>query len=109
MSTRRIYITCNLTQGSFSGEIIFEVKTAEGATYVGVAPRRDCRSMNGEALTEKDLSREKPTEGKLVARLIGNGGDLARVALPDGEAITLSVKLVSERESEVPCISETGL
>jgi hypothetical protein len=102
MNTRRIFLECQLSQGSFSGEVVFEVNTIDEGKYVGVAPRRDCFSMNGRVFGINELPKnDKTVDGKVATRLVANGGEVARVALPDGETIRVSVALISERESEM--------
>lgn len=103
MNTHRIYLECGLSQGSFSGEAIFVVATTQGE-YIGVAPRRDCRKLNDEPYEVGELPTES-TAGKLAVRLIANGGDIARVALPDGEAVTVAANLITKRESEFADVS----
>lgn len=105
MDTRRIYLACQLMQGSFSGEVIFEVNTLDKDKYVGVAPRRDCVRPDGTPIRPGDLQGDQKIDGKIATRLIGNGGDIARVALPDGEAVKVPVELISERESEIASVS----
>jgi hypothetical protein len=104
MISRRIYLACQLTQGSFSGEIIFEVETLDKGRYVGVAPRRDCVHANGDKIDANELEGQE-IDGKIATLLIGNGGDIARVALPDGESIKVPVSLISEREPEIASVS----
>jgi hypothetical protein len=101
MNTRRIFLTCQLSQGSFSGEVVFEVETLDVGQYVGVAPKRDCVKPNNNPFAEGELPASGTVEGKVATRLIANGGEVARVALPDGEAVQVSIALISERESEI--------
>ena len=105
MITRRIFVACRLSQGSFSGEAIFEVDTAACGEYVGVAPRRACRKEDGSPVGEDELPRDGSVPGRVVALLIGNGDEVARVVLPDGEAVVVSVSLVTEREAEIAHVS----
>lgn len=102
MNTRRIYLLCDLSQGSFSGEVVFEVAVQnQNTSYVGVAPKRDCFKLDGQPFGENELpSGENVIQGKLATRLIANGGNVARVALPDGEAVMVSAELILEREPE---------
>ncbi len=106
MHTRRIFLACHLYQGSFSGEVVFEVQTLENGLYVGVAPKRDCFKLNGQLFQPDELPKVgSAVEGKVATRLVANGGDVARVALPDGEAVKVSAKLISERQSETSHVS----
>jgi hypothetical protein len=78
--------------------VIFELETTAHGEYAGVAPRRDCRKADGSSIEEGDLPGEGYIPGRVVARLIGNGGEAARVALPDGEAVVVAFSLVTERQ-----------
>jgi len=100
MDTRRIFLSCQLSQGSFSGEVIFEVQTVAHGAYVGIAPRRDCFKPDGQNWQAYELPSGESAEGEIATHLIANGGEIARVALPDGEAVEVSATLVSERQSE---------
>ena len=102
MTSRRIYLECQLSQGSFSGEVVFEVETIGDGTYVGVAPKRDCFKPNGQLFELDELPQNGSTvKGKIATTLVANGGDVARIALPDGEDVKVSAALISERESEI--------
>jgi hypothetical protein len=105
MNSRRIYVNCTLFRGSFSGEMLFSILTIDQGEYVGVAPRRDTLTRENETIRENSTIPENGIAGKLAARLIGNGGDIARVALPDGEAINVSVNEISEREPDLAHVS----
>jgi hypothetical protein len=94
-----------LSQGAFSGEMVFTKETVNQGPYVGIAPRRDCRKENGQPIAENELNQKQEIGGKLVTRLIANGGEIARIALPDGEAVTVPVTLISEREPEFSHVS----
>lgn len=99
MNTSRIYLACSLSRGSFSGEVIFRCDMFNSERYTGVAPLVQCRSKDDSRLHLNDLpaNSQETLDGKVVASLIKNGGKIARVALPDGEAIEVSIDLVSER------------
>lgn len=101
MNTRRIFVNCRLSRGSFSGELIFDVDTTNGV-YNGIAPLGYCHKLNGETFAEHELVGDMEVAGKLVARLVAIGDDYARVSLPDQEAVIVAIALVSEREPEIP-------
>src|SRR5665213_177219 len=105
MNTRRIFVNCMLFRGSFSGEMVFSLDTIDNGEYVGIAPRRDTLRRTDERIEAEEALQESGIEGKLVARLIANRGDIARVALPDGEAVKVSVSEISEREPEIAHVS----
>ena len=102
MNTRRIYVKCMLFPGSFSGEVVFSIEGIEPEKYDGIAPRRSCATVNNFPV---DVIPASGIEGKVVAVLVANGGQIARVALPDGEAIKVNVNMISEREMEIADVS----
>jgi len=78
-------ISCNLSVGPFSGEVVFYIQTDAGP-YSGLAPKH-------YASSSKPLLRT-PIPGKLRVKILRNGGGQAVVQVPDGEALTVSADLV---------------
>lgn len=99
METRFIYLEARISPGAFSGECVFELKLSSGEHYVGLAPRNYCRQPDGEPLPAGSPKKEG-INGKVAARLIRNGGDIAYVAIPDGEAVEVPAGIISPREPE---------
>ena len=99
METRFIYLEARISPGAFSGECVFELKLSSGEHYVGLAPRNYCRQPDGEPLPAGSPKKEG-INGKVAARLIRNGGDIAYVAIPDGEAVEVPAGIISQREPE---------
>ena len=82
MTIERGHMICNLYQGAFSGEVVFQVETFNGESYEGIAPKQ-------YAVPVDKLSAD-PIPGRLHVRMIRNGGGKVRVRMPDGEAIDVA-------------------
>ena len=100
MQTKFIYLEARLSAGMFSGECVFELELSSGEQYSGFAPRHYCRKPNGQPLAAGSPREKQTIKGKIAARLIRNGGDVAYVAIPDGEAVEVPAGIVSQREPE---------
>lgn len=83
-----VLVSCKIRRGAFSGERVFQLPMAgEPGDYIGIAPADHCLDKD-----RNPLGRDRPPagdeiEGFVEAFLIANGGDEARIELPDGEAI----------------------
>ena len=99
METKFIYLEARISAGMFSGECVFELELSSGERYSGFAPRHYCRKANGKPLAAGSPKKES-IDGKIAARLIRNGGGVAYVAIPDGEAVEVPAEIVSPREPE---------
>lgn len=87
MAAQRGNMTCHLYQGAFSGEVVYEVKTLDGQTYEGIVPKH-------YAVFKDDLS-SQPVLGQVKVFVLENGGNRARVRMPDGEAVEVSPELIT--------------
>lgn len=97
-----VLVLCQIKRGAFSGERVFQVPMAGGrGDYIGIAPVDHC--LDGQ---RNPLRRDQPPagvdiEGFVEAFLITNGGEEARIELPDGEAIRVPVRQVPyQREAD---------
>lgn len=79
-------IDCKLYPSAFSGELVFRVDTAIGESYEGVAPKH-------YVMPDTQPTKEG-VDGQVKVRVIKNGGDKARVSVPDGEILTVSADKV---------------
>lgn len=84
-------VNCQLYAGAFSGEVVFAIETVEGSCYEGVAPKRNAHPSD-------NLSHEEPQDGSLDVRQIQNGGDRARIELPDGTVVDVNASKVKSRQ-----------
>src|SRR5438046_8213471 len=98
METRFIYLEARISPGAFSGECVFELKLSSGEHYVGLAPRNYCRQPDGEPLLAGSPKKEG-INGKVAARLIRKGGDIAYVAIHDGEELVAPAGVISKQKT----------
>ena len=79
---------CKLYPSAFSGEVVFQVDTKIGDSYEGVAPKHYVASST------------QPTKdgviGQVKVRVLKNGGNEARVSVPDGQILSVSADKVHE-------------
>ena len=93
-----VFVNCRISLGAFSGERVFEVKQASGEMYIGLSPLHYCFHSNGNMLQPSEPKQGIPMDGKLAARRISVKTAAARVAIPDGRAISVPPDLISSRE-----------
>ncbi len=86
MAALHAEMNCKLYPSAFSGEVIFQVSTTSGQNYEGVAPNHYAKPSSTPVKTGVD--------GQVKVRLLGNGGNEARVSVPDGEILTVPADTV---------------
>jgi hypothetical protein len=79
---------CKVYPSAFSGEVVFQVDTKNEKSYEGVAPKHYVDPSN--QLTKGGVN------GKVKVRVLANGGDEARVSVPDGQILVVSADKVQE-------------
>lgn len=84
------FVLCEIERGAFSGERVFQIALTDGGTYIGVAPRDYYFKADGSELSPDEPSATQLINGMLTIRIIKNGGKTAYIAIPDGEAVTVS-------------------
>jgi|GEM_PF-1956672 hypothetical protein len=77
---------CKLYPSAFSGEVVFQVTTTVGKDYEGVAPKHYVQPTAAPT--------EGGTDGCVKVRVLSNGGNEARVYVPDGQILTVSADKV---------------
>lgn len=92
-----VFINCQISLGAFSGERVFQVTQLGGEPYIGLSPLRYCYHLGGEMFGPSEPERGATVDGKLAARRIAVQTDAARVAIPDGRAISVPLSVVSDR------------
>jgi hypothetical protein len=99
---KRIALRCKISQGGFSGEMIFRVALNDGEEYVGAAPPQYFSTAEGNPLRPEQLARGKTVHGKIEARLIKEeqGGTLL-VAVPDGQVLTVNPDQITELPTRI--------
>lgn len=80
---------CKLYPSAFSGEVVFQVDTKIGKSYEGVAPKHYVEPST--QLTKDGI------DGQVKVRVLKNGGNEARVSVPDGQILTVSADKVHEK------------
>lgn len=86
MAAMYAQMNCTLYPSAFSGEVVFQVKTVAGESYEGVAPKGYAKSNTQPAQTG--------VEGQVKVRVLSNGGEEARVFVPDGNVLIVSADKV---------------
>ena len=97
MMSGYVNVKCVILCSAFSGERVFQLDTASGEEFVGVAPLGFCAKKDGTPLSRGEPAPSQSLDGVVRARIIRNGGNKARVAFPDGEDAEVSLDLLAER------------
>jgi hypothetical protein len=97
-----VLVACTIRPGAFSGERVFQLPmSAPLDEYVGIAPVAHCFDQEKNPLTKGHPPEGSVIDGFVEAYLISNGGDSAKIELPDGEAVIVAATLVPyRRESD---------
>lgn len=82
-------MSCKLYPSAFSGEVVFQVDTTKGLPFEGVAPKHYVDPST-------ELSKDG-IDGQVRVRVLKNGGNEARVSVPDGQILTVSADKVKEK------------
>jgi len=90
-----VLLACQISPSSFSGERVFRITVANNAECVGVAPVDYCRRQDQSAIGSNEPSKGKRISGFVEGLVIEDGGREAKVALPDGKAITVPLDRIS--------------
>jgi len=92
-----VFLHCQISQGAFSGERVFEVDLVSNEPYIGLSPLRYCYHPCGQMFNPSEPGHGARVQGLLAARRIGVENDTARVAIPDGRAIFVPSRVVTDR------------
>lgn len=65
-----IALRCKISQGAFSGEMIFRVSLQGEEEYVGAAPPEYCYTAQAEPLVPEQLASGQTVTGLIETRLI---------------------------------------
>jgi hypothetical protein len=90
-----ILLGCEISSSGFSGERVFRIRLANKTEYVSVAPVDYCRRQDHTPIGSHEPPKGERIKGFVEGRMIKNGGSEAKVALPDGEAITVPLDRIS--------------
>ena len=83
------HIDCKLYPSAFSGELVFQVDTTITEPYEGVAPKHYVETTTPPT--------KGGVDGQVRVRVLRNGGDEARVSMPDGQVLTVPADKVHEK------------
>ena len=90
-----VLLACRISPSSFSGERVFRITLANNAEYIGVAPVDYCRQKDQSAIGPNEPPKGKRIDGFVEGRVLENGTGEKKVALPDGEVITVPIDRIS--------------
>jgi hypothetical protein len=90
-----VLLACQISPSGFSGERVFRIPLPNKTEYVGVAPVDYCRRDDQSPVGSNEPPKGQRISGFVEGRLIANDGREAKVALPDGEAITVPLERIS--------------
>jgi hypothetical protein len=90
-----VLLACQISASSFSEERVFRITLANNTEYVGIAPVDYCRRQDQSAIGLNEPPKGKRISGFVEGRVIEDGRREAKVALPDGEAITVPLDRIS--------------
>ncbi len=101
-----VYLACRLTRSGFSSERVFRVPQADGEECVGAAPVHYCWNEAGRRLGDDEPRRGDSMAGIVAGHVLANGGETAKVELPDGQWVEVQpgqlLSLTVERYPHVP-------
>lgn len=97
MKLSRVAVSCVISRGAFSDERIFEIRTATGEPYCGVASKSYCWTPDGRPL---QLDNGHAVPGIVAARLLKKENAAALVSVPGGDFIQIALDMVIERPAE---------
>jgi hypothetical protein len=90
-----VLIACRISPSSFSGERVFRITLTNNAEYIGISPVDYCRRHDQSTVGSNEPARGKRLDGFVEGHVLENGGSEAKVALPDGEVITIPFDRIS--------------
>ena len=90
-----VLLACRISPSGFSGERVFRITLAKNAEYIGIAPVDYCRRHDQSTVGSNEPAKGKRINGFVEGRVLEKSGDKAKVALPDGEVITVPFDRIS--------------
>jgi hypothetical protein len=90
-----VLIACQISPSSFSGERVFRITLSDSQDHVGVAPVGYCHRLDRTHIEPNEPPKGKRINGLVEGRVVENLGTEAKVALPDGEVITVPIDRIS--------------
>ncbi len=96
---RQVAVSCQISKGAFSDELVFEIETTGGETHIGAASRQYFWDENGRTLGA-DEPGDTPINGLVAARRLKSNNGSTLVAVPDGEVISVRSDAIGSRPAE---------
>ena len=79
----KVLVPSTIERGGFGNERTYRVRTADGDEHIGIALWTYCYNEKKQQVEdEPEIGQEIP--GFVIAKLIKNGGNQAKVEFPDG-------------------------
>lgn len=79
MAATQGQLNCKLYQSAFSGEVVFQIDTVNRESYEGVAPNH--------YVAFSDQPTKDGVDGQVKVHILKNGGNEARISMPDGQIL----------------------
>lgn len=95
-----VHLECELGRGGFDSERVYRIKRSGAPELVGLAPVHYCWTASGDRLPDGVPQRKTTINGLVAGRVMANGGNIAKVELPDGQMITVVASSVCKRPVE---------
>ena len=90
-----VLIACQISPSSFSGERVFRITLSGKKDHVGIAPVGLCHHLDRARLESNEPPKGKRINALVEGRIVEKLGTEAKVALPDGEVITVPIDRIS--------------
>ena len=84
---KTVLLECEIARSGFSGERVFRIRLANQEEHIGITPVDYCRGSDMSMIGPNEPSKGKRIKAFVEGRVLENGGDEAKIALPDGEVI----------------------
>jgi hypothetical protein len=99
----KVYVACTIYRAGFDEERSFEVRTADGTTFKGLAPVGYFRGPDRKPLSGPPSARG--IEGWVAGRLVDREGHEVTVSVPREGLVTVHEKLLEKRSERLPVAS----
>jgi hypothetical protein len=92
-----VLVRCEPARGGFSGERVFRIQTAAGATLAGVADIAYCFTSEQEPLRPEDPPAGQRIPGLVAARVIRPENGSSLISVPDGSVASVPTRSLVQR------------
>jgi hypothetical protein len=91
----KVLIPCAIERGGFGNERTYRIPIAGDGEHIGVAPWIYCFDKDRQPV-EVEPSIDQTIDGFVVGKVVRNGGQIAKVAFPDGEVCLIDANRIVE-------------